>query len=178
MEFGCVSPSNLNQEVLVYGATKLFGKWKIIHMVLNPTAGHLLTLQVKVGKSTTESRKTAFEYSWETSAGVKLDILNLSASQSMKFMMEQTSSQTWSTETTTTSQITVNPGKTVVTWQWLFDVKQNETKSVCQSHLLANTGSETEVPRDLQYKVLTGRNRQLLLNGYGFKLPVFASDLC
>ncbi|KAH3846789.1 hypothetical protein DPMN_089096 [Dreissena polymorpha] len=106
MEFCFVSPWNVFQEVLVYGAPKLAGKWKIVHKVLNPTAGHQFTLQVKVGKSTIESKTKGFKYSWETSDGVQLGILNLSASMSMKLMMEQTSSQTWSDETTTTYQIT------------------------------------------------------------------------
>ncbi|KAH3807993.1 hypothetical protein DPMN_136341 [Dreissena polymorpha] len=65
-----------------------------------------------------------------------------------------------SNETTTTSQINVKPGQTVVTWQWVLDVEQNENKSVYQSNLLADTGSETEVPRELQYKVETGHDME------------------
>ncbi|XP_052280331.1 uncharacterized protein LOC127878010 isoform X2 [Dreissena polymorpha] len=157
MKFGFFSPSNPNKEVLVYGYPKMFGKWKIIHMVLNPSAEHTFTLEVKVGMSKTESKTSGFEYSWESSGGVNIEILSLSASQSIKYMMEQTSSQTWSNETTTTSQINV------VTWQWVFDVEQNENKSVFQSNLLADTGSETEVPRDLQYKVKTGQDMESLV---------------
>ncbi|KAH3807994.1 hypothetical protein DPMN_136342 [Dreissena polymorpha] len=63
MKFGFFSPSNLNTEVLVYGYPKMIGKWKIIHMVLNPSAEHTFTLMVKVGKSKTESRTCGFEYS-------------------------------------------------------------------------------------------------------------------
>lgn len=151
MRFQFVSTSDPSMEVLVYGKPTLVGKWKIINMVRNPLAEHMDTIQVKIGRSETESRKTSFQYSWELSSGFDNELLKFSASQSDKLMMERTSSTTWSTETTRTRQIRVSTGDTVVTWQFVFDVQQNLSRAVFQSNLLADTNSEKTTPGDVQY---------------------------
>lgn len=154
MRFQFVSTSNPNKEVLVYGNPTLMGKWKIINMVCNPLAEHIDTLEVKVGKSTTESKKSSFEYKWEVSDGLDIEVLKLSASSSLRFMIEKSSSTTWSTETKRTREIRISPGNTVVTWQFVFEVQQNLSKAMFRSNLLADTNSEKIRPDDLQPAVL------------------------
>ncbi|XP_072051577.1 uncharacterized protein [Amphiura filiformis] len=151
MRFKFVSPTNPNEEVLVYGYPTMGGKWKIINMVKDPKAEHTVQLEVSIGKSNTESSTSSFQYSWEVSGGLTVDIFEASASQSLQYMIEKTSSTTWTEETTKTTTIKVMPGKTVVTWQYVFDVEQNASKSVFRSNLLADTESEQDEPKDLQY---------------------------
>ncbi|XP_053384951.1 galactose-binding lectin-like [Mercenaria mercenaria] len=152
MRFQFVSTSDRNEEVLVYGNPTMVGKWKMLYMVLNPIAEHVEQLQMKIGKSATESVTGSFKYKWERSGGLEIGIVKASASESFKAMFEKTASATWSSETTRTSEIRVIPGKSVVTWQFVFDVQQGESRSVFQSDLFEDTDSETKEPEALQYK--------------------------
>ncbi|XP_072043958.1 galactose-binding lectin-like [Amphiura filiformis] len=152
MRFQFVSTTDSNKEVLVYGSPTMAGKWKIINLVKNPKAEHTAQLTIKVGKSKTETTTSSFQYRWEASGGINIEIFQASVSQSVQFMIEKTTSATWSEETTKTTTIKVEPGKTVVTWQYVFDVQQNDSRSIFRSNLLADTESEQIEPKDLQYK--------------------------
>ncbi|VDI44685.1 Hypothetical predicted protein [Mytilus galloprovincialis] len=149
MRFECVSPYNTSEEVLVYGKPTLLGKWKIINMIIDPTAEHKHTLQYKVGKSKTESTSYSFEFKWETTAGISYGILNASTTTSLSTMFERSSASTWSEETTVTREITVKPGETVVTWQFVFTCDQLNHRAKFNSNLLADTRSPTDVPDDI-----------------------------
>ncbi|CAC5412589.1 Lectin [Mytilus coruscus] len=149
MRFECVSPNNTSEEVLVYGAPTLRGKWKIINMVINPVAVHKYTFQYKVGKSKTESTSYSFSFKWETTAGVSAGIVSASASASLSTMFERSSASTWSEETTVTREITVKPGETVVTWQFVFTCEQLNHRAKFNSNLLADTRSPNDVPDDI-----------------------------
>ncbi|XP_052819462.1 galactose-binding lectin-like [Mya arenaria] len=153
MRFQFVSPKDPSKEILVYGSPNVIGKWEIINAVINPKAEHKSTISVKIGKSKTESTTSTFEYKWESSFGVAIKAITASVSQSVRFMIEKTSSETWTEEKTRTKEITVSPGTTVVTWQYKFAVEQNDSHALFQSNLLADTDSETTVPRDFNYSV-------------------------
>lgn len=155
MKFLFVSTSDPNKEVQVYGKPTVVGKWKIINMVLNPMAEHTEEFKITIGRSKTESTTSSFKYRWETSAEATVDIFKASVTQSLEYMLEKSSSATWSEETTQTRTIKVSPGKSVVTWQFVFDAEQNSTRALFQSNLLADTESETEEPRELQRKLYT-----------------------
>ncbi|XP_052093372.1 galactose-binding lectin-like [Mytilus californianus] len=149
MKFECVSPNNTSEEALVYGAPTLRGKWKIINMVMNPAAVHKQTFQYKVGKSKTESTTYSFSFKWETTASVSAGIGSASASASLSSMFERSSASTWSEETTVKREITVNPGESVVTWQFVFTCEQLNHRAKFYSNLLADTRSPTDVPDDI-----------------------------
>ncbi|WAR15322.1 LEC-like protein [Mya arenaria] len=153
MRFQFVSPKDPSKEILVYGSPNVIGKWEIINAVINPKAEHKSTISVKIGKSKTESTTSTFEYKWESSFGVAIKAITASVSQSVRFMIEKTSSETWTEEKTRTKEITVSPGNTVVTWQYKFAVEQNDSRALFQSNLLADTDSETTVPREFKYSV-------------------------
>ncbi|WAR29326.1 LEC-like protein [Mya arenaria] len=153
MRFQFVSPKDPSKNILVYGSPNVIGKWEIINAVINPRAEHKSTISVKIGKSKTNSTTSTFEYTWEASMGVEIKAITASVSQSLRSMIEKTSSETWTEETTRTKEITVSPGKTVVTWQYKFSVEQNDSRALFQSNLLADTDSETTVPRDFKYLV-------------------------
>ncbi|XP_072014541.1 uncharacterized protein [Amphiura filiformis] len=153
MRFQFVSTTDPNKEVLIYGIPTMAGSWEIINSVQNPMAEHTVELQVKYGKSKTVSGKSIFQYKWEASVGVMFEIFKASASQSFQHMSEQASSATWSEETTKTRTIKVKPGQTVVTWQYVFDVSQNESSRFFRSNLLADTESDQVPPGDSYYTV-------------------------
>ncbi|XP_076090033.1 galactose-binding lectin-like [Mytilus galloprovincialis] len=148
-KFECVSPHNTSEEVLVYGAPTLLGKWKIINMVINPAAVHKHTFEYKVGKSKTESTSYSFTFKWETTAGVSAGIVSGSASSSLSTMFARSSASTWSEEKTVTREITVNPGETVVTWQFVFTCEQLNHRAKFNSNLLADTRSPNDTPDDI-----------------------------
>ncbi|WAR11587.1 LEC-like protein [Mya arenaria] len=135
MLFQFVSPQDQSKEVLVYGSPNVTGKWEIINAVIDPKAEHKSKISVKIGKSKTESTTSTFEYNWESSIGVEIMAITASVSQSQRSMIENTSSATWSEETTRTKEITVSPGKTVVTWQYKFAVEQNDSRALFQTAL-------------------------------------------
>ncbi|CAG2209190.1 Lectin [Mytilus edulis] len=149
MRFECVSPHNTNEEALVYGKPTLLGKWKIINMVKDPAAEHKHTFQYKVGKSKTENTRYSFEFKWEATAGVSAGIASASATSSLSTMFERSSASTWSEETTVTREITVKPGETVVTWQFVFTCEQLNHRAKFYSNLLADTRSSDDVPDDM-----------------------------
>ncbi|WAR15025.1 hypothetical protein MAR_005130 [Mya arenaria] len=87
-----VSPKDPSKEILVYVSPNVIGKWEIINAVINPKAEHKSTISVKIGKSKT------FEYKWESSFGVEIKAITASVSQSVRLMIEKTSSETWTEE--------------------------------------------------------------------------------
>lgn len=106
MKFQFVSPSDANQEVLVYGKPTVSGSWKIINAIINPKAKHVYSLKYTVGKSQTESTTTEFRFSWETSVDVQATFLSASTKMSLSNMVQRTSSTTWKEETTAMREIT------------------------------------------------------------------------
>ncbi|XP_045176791.2 galactose-binding lectin-like [Mercenaria mercenaria] len=152
MKFEFVSTKDPKKEILVYGKLTMAGQWKIVHLVLNPKAEHLEKIELTIGKSATGSRKGSFQYKWEMSTDLLLnEVMSTSISSSLQYMMEKSSSATWSEQTTKSREIRVKPGETVVTWQYVFDVEQGDSRSVFKSNLLADTNSESKEPEDLQY---------------------------
>lgn len=150
IRFQFVATDSPNKEVFVYDKPMVIGTWKIIHMVLNPIAEHSQTIKTKVGRSETESSKSAFKYKWEMSADALIEIVNVSVSESFGFTLTTMSSKAWSTEETVERTIKVSPGKSVVTWQFVLAVSQNENKSVFHSDRFADTESPKKVPEVLQ----------------------------
>ncbi|WAR29328.1 hypothetical protein MAR_002896 [Mya arenaria] len=92
------SPKDPSKEILVYVSSNVIGKWEIINAVISPKAAHKSTISVKIGKSKTNSMTSTFEYKWESSFGVEIKAITASVSQSVRFMIEKTSSETWTEE--------------------------------------------------------------------------------
>lgn len=155
MKFEFVSPSDPKIPVFVYGTPKVVGKWKIINMVLDPKAEHTQDLEVRVGLSKTEGSSSSIQSTLEMSIGAEIKVFTASLSASLQAMTEKSSSATWSKETTQKRTIKVSPGKSVVTWQYVYDIELDKDKGEFRSNLLADTESEAVEPRELNqvYKV-------------------------
>ncbi|XP_071133207.1 galactose-binding lectin-like [Mytilus edulis] len=153
MKFQFVSPDDINNEVLIYGKTSVNGHWRIINTIINPIAEHTHTRSYTVGKSKTESRSSTFAFKWEISGGILANTafgsLTASMSASTEYMIKKASSNTWSEEKIVTNQIKVVPGKSVVTWQYVFDVAQCDHKAIFHSNILADTDDVSHKPEDL-----------------------------
>ncbi|KAL5012763.1 hypothetical protein ScPMuIL_011314 [Solemya velum] len=154
MEWLLVSPYNISEEVQLYGKPTVAGEWKIINTVLNPRAEHIYKLEFTVGKSITESTTSSFEFRWETSASASIGFASFSTSASLTAKVEKTSSSTWREEKKVTRQIKISPGKSVVTWQYVFSGEQCDHKAIFRSNILADTGSTTETPDERADKEL------------------------
>ncbi|VDI16754.1 Hypothetical predicted protein [Mytilus galloprovincialis] len=154
IKFECVSPYNTSEEVLVYGKPTLTGKWKIVNMIIDPAAEHKQTIQYKVGKSRTESTTSSFSFKWEMTVGATAGVnvlfgsasVSSSMSTSLSTMFQRSSSATWAEETTVTREIKVLPGKTVVTWQFVFACEQHGHRAEFNSNILADSRSPSDVP--------------------------------
>ncbi|XP_063445824.1 galactose-binding lectin-like [Mytilus trossulus] len=153
MKFQFVSPHDINKEVLIYGNTSVNGHWRRINAIINPKAEHTHTISYTVGKSKTESRSSTFSFKWEVSGGIlahtALGSVTGSVSASTEYMIKKASSSTWSEEKTVTNTIIVDPGKTVVTWQYVFDVAQCDHKAIFHSNILADTDDVMNTPGEL-----------------------------
>ena len=126
-----------------YPTPNLSGDWKIVHAVLNPKATHTYTYKTKKGKSITSSKTE--NHAWSISAGVAKDLFSASAEYSG--YVERTDSETWTDEIEVMNEITVTPGKSVVTWQYTFGIEQYGEGFQFQSNILADTESEDVVPK-------------------------------
>lgn len=100
-----VSPTDPDNEVLVYGSPTLSGYWNIINMILNPLAEHSNTVQVKHGKSNTTSSGSTFQFDWEIDAKASLLFDSVSTDTTLSYMVENTTSLTWSKETSVSKKI-------------------------------------------------------------------------
>lgn len=100
-----VSPQDPDKEVLVYGSPTLTGEWNIIHMVLNPVAEHISTVEIKHGMSTNHSSRSTFQFDWEIEAKASLLFSSVSKKNVLSGMVQNTTSSTWSDETSVTKEI-------------------------------------------------------------------------
>ena len=98
-----------SREVSIYGKPILTGEWKIVNEILNPIATHEVTFTIKKGKSKTESSSHSFQFKFETSFEAKAEFMGSGASNSMSTSFQRdvqnSSSETWSDETTVTRKI-------------------------------------------------------------------------
>ena len=131
------------KRVSPYPTPNMAGDWKIVHAVIDPMATHTYTYKYKVGKSRTQTRTE--HHAWSISAEVAKGIFSASATYSG--FVERSDSQTWTEEKEITNQITVVPGKSVVTWQYIFCIEQYGDEYQFLSNVQADTNSRDVVPK-------------------------------
>lgn len=125
------------KEMSPYPAPELSGSWKVVKAFINPLAQHTYTQTYKVGKSMSTS--VTEQHAWNVSAGAAFKFFSGSAEYSG--MVEKTSESTWSTESEESTTITVEAGKTVVMWQYVFGMMQYDEGLAFQSNILGDSNS-------------------------------------
>lgn len=110
MRFVCVSPTDANRKVSVYGDPNVKGSWQIVNAVLKPQAEHAYKLHVKVGKSSTLSKSSDFKFRWEIYPAADFVTVTAKTSHAKQKLLNQmvlkASSNTWEEEREQTRQIT------------------------------------------------------------------------
>ncbi|KAL5020926.1 hypothetical protein ScPMuIL_000081 [Solemya velum] len=144
MQWLFVSSTNITEEVLVYGKPSIAGEWRIINTVVNPSSRHTLAKKMKVGKAKNNSIRSSMKLKWEIYA--PCEFASLIKTSVITAMVEEASFSTWSEQKNVTKEIRVSPGRTLVTWQYVFLVEQCGHKAEFRSNLLANTRSTTADP--------------------------------
>ncbi len=120
----------------------LIGDWKIINTVLDPIATHTYTFSCTTGKSQTES--STEQHGWSFSADVSVKWF--SASSTYSGFVEKTNEDTWSEKKKIERSITIYPGKSVVTWQWVFSAEQYDDSFDFNSNIFTDTDSRDNKP--------------------------------
>ena len=126
-----------------YPTPKLSGTWKKIIAFVDPKASHTFTQKYKVGKSLTSSDTE--HHAWKVSGKVAKSIFSASAEYSR--YAEKSSNKTWSQEYEETTTIEVKEGKTVVVWQFVFEMHQYNEIYSFQSSIIGDTNSLKRTPR-------------------------------
>ncbi len=121
----------------IYPTPSISGSWKMINTVIDPIAEHKTTISYTVGQS--KSSSTTTRNSWSVSAGISKKWFQASAEYSG--YVEKSSEETWEESKTVEYSIKVEPGKSVVTWQWLFSSEQYEEGLTFSSTIIRDTDS-------------------------------------
>lgn len=141
-----------------YPSPNLSGDWEIVKAFINPLATHTFSVTYKTGRSQTRSATT--QHAWDISADVAYGIFSASAKYSG--YAKKTDSTTWSTEKTVTNSITVEAGKTVVMWHYVFNIEQYGDEFAFQSNIIGNTDNPNIKPKIwFRFK---GKNIDLILH--------------
>lgn len=148
MEFEFIDPWSPDEIFLPYGDATISGDWVLVFSVENPLATHTYKVEVSIGKSVSESTSSSFQFVWEASAGAQAWFAQMSTSTSLTNQIEQSSSQTWTTEVVETYEITVIAGQPVATWQKHFYGEQLGHKALHQSNMFHDTEGPHIKPGD------------------------------
>lgn len=139
--FQCVNAHD--KEIDPCPTPELTGGWQMVNCILDPAANHTYTYSYTTGMSKTLSSTSQHE--WSVSA--EGSFLWFSASAEYSGLAENTNEDTWSEERTVERSITVTPGKSVVTWQWVFGAAQFGNSLQFKSSFLADTDSLKKPPK-------------------------------
>lgn len=131
-----------DQEIYPCPAPELSGDWVMINCLLNPAAYHTYTFSYTTGRSQTQS--SASQHGW--GASVELSSESFSASAEYSGFVKKATEETWSEEKTVERRILVKPGKSVITWQWVFRASQDNDSLQFNSNILMDTNSSEELP--------------------------------
>ena len=115
----------------------LGGDWVIVKAFINPQAAHTYTERYLVGRS--YSSTVTVHHAWSVSASAAYDAFSASATYSG--FVERSHTDTWNEEHETTTQISVEPGVTVVVWQYVFTMERYNENLIFQSDILGDTNS-------------------------------------
>ena len=95
-----VDPKNPEEEVNIYDKPTVIGQWRIVNQILDPKATHTYEIEVKIGKSKSESSSATVESSIESSISASDGFLTASISSTLRAAIEESSEETWSEEQT------------------------------------------------------------------------------
>lgn len=156
-----------NQEVYPCPTPELSGNWKMINCILNPAAYHIYTFSYTTGRSQTQSSTS--QHGWGISAEVSTEWFSASAEYSG--FVKKTTEDTWNEEKTVERMISVKPGQSIVTWQWVFRATQDSDSLQFNSNILVDTNSLEELPMPEGFQPEHGGTEVLIdINFAGFKM--------
>ena len=131
------------QEINPYPMPELSGEWIMVNSVINPVALHTSTYSFTTGRS--QTKKSTSQDAWGISAN--LSAVMFSASAEYSGFARNTTEETWSEEKTVERNITVKPGQSVVTWQFVFGATQYGDSLQFKSNILTDTDDMENRPK-------------------------------
>lgn len=131
------------QEINPYPVPELSGDWMIVNSVINPAALHTCMYTYTTGRS--QSKSSSSQQAWGISADLSAEMFSASAKYSS--FVQNTTEETWSEEKTVERSITVKPGQSVVTWQFVFGATQYGNFLQFKSNILADTDDGENPPK-------------------------------
>ena len=130
------------RKISPYPKPVLKGSWKIFKSFINPKADRTYTLEFTRGKSQTKSKTT--RQGWSISASFAIGLF--SASTELSGFVEVTTEDTWREEQKITKTYHVKAGKTVVIWQYVYEMDQYDEQYIFKSNIEADTHSLKRKP--------------------------------
>ena len=120
-----------------YSSVKLTGNWKVLKAFITPKATHKYKVNYKTGRSLTPISE--YEYAWSLPEVAAYKMFKATA-EYFGFV-EKSDSNTWGEEKDETKEITVEKGKTVVVWQYVFKAEQLGDECSYFSTIIGDTHS-------------------------------------
>ena len=127
-----------------YPCPDLFGKYVLIHAIINAQQDTTYNIAYDIGEERTET--TTVNDAWNLSAEVAKDLF--SARAEYRYYVSQSSSQTWLPKITTKHTIHVKKGETVATWQYDFVLSQYGDAYTYYSSIIVDTDDPYNPPNN------------------------------
>jgi len=126
----------------VYPPPSLSGRWEVVFAVLDPISEHTYSVKYTVGKSITKQANA--QVTWKTSETTTMEWYQ--KNEELSYYASIAQSATWSVEVERTYSVTVYPGKTSVTWQYIFCAERLDEGYCFRSTILGDTDNLNKPP--------------------------------